>query len=94
MVTIPTDMLVTSFKAMWPDGTASDLQRIMTIKGLKKSEQQQVREDGWGRVEREERAAAGARGWVGGVEREERAAAGARGWVGEGREGRASSSSR
>ena len=42
LVQIPTEMLVTRFKTMWPDGTAADLQRVMTVKGLKKSEQQQL----------------------------------------------------
>jgi uncharacterized protein YdcH (DUF465 family) len=36
----PNEMLVESFKIMWPDGNADDFQSIMNMKGLKKSEQQ------------------------------------------------------
>ncbi|CEG46053.1 vacuolar protein sorting-associated protein 53 [Plasmopara halstedii] len=39
LIGTPNEMLVESFKIMWPDGTAEDFQSIMVIKGLKKSEQ-------------------------------------------------------
>ncbi|RMX67122.1 hypothetical protein DD238_004879 [Peronospora effusa] len=39
LIGTPNEMLVESFKIMWPDGTAEDLQSIMSMKGLKKSEQ-------------------------------------------------------
>ncbi|KAI9914786.1 hypothetical protein PsorP6_008554 [Peronosclerospora sorghi] len=39
LIGTPNEMLVESFKIIWPDGTAEDFQRIMNVKGLKKSEQ-------------------------------------------------------
>ncbi|CAI5737897.1 unnamed protein product [Peronospora destructor] len=39
LIGTPNEMLVGSFKIMWPDGTAEDFQSIMSMKGLKKSEQ-------------------------------------------------------
>uniref|UniRef100_M4BAU0 Uncharacterized protein n=1 Tax=Hyaloperonospora arabidopsidis (strain Emoy2) TaxID=559515 RepID=M4BAU0_HYAAE len=39
LIGTPREMLVESFKIMWPDGTADDFQGIMNMKGLKKSEQ-------------------------------------------------------
>ena len=44
LVGTPTDRLVQSFKMMWPDGTPTEFQRIMAVKGLKKSEQQSLLE--------------------------------------------------
>lgn len=35
----PNEMLVESFKIMWPEGNADDFQSIMNMKGLKKGEQ-------------------------------------------------------
>ncbi|CAH0474272.1 unnamed protein product [Peronospora belbahrii] len=39
LIGTPNEMLVESFKIMWPDGSAEDFQSIMSMKGLKKSEQ-------------------------------------------------------
>ncbi|ETM39889.1 hypothetical protein L914_13980 [Phytophthora nicotianae] len=39
LIGTPNEMLVESFKIMWPEGTAEDFQNIMAVKGLKKSEQ-------------------------------------------------------
>ncbi|KAF4315011.1 hypothetical protein BBO99_00009666 [Phytophthora kernoviae] len=39
LIGTPNEMLVESFKIMWPEGTADDFQSIMNMKGLKKSEQ-------------------------------------------------------
>jgi hypothetical protein len=39
LVGTPNEMLVESFKIMWPEGTSEDFQNIMSMKGLKKSEQ-------------------------------------------------------
>ncbi|CAI5729954.1 unnamed protein product [Hyaloperonospora brassicae] len=39
LIGTPREMLVESFKIMWPDGTAEDFRSIMNMKGLKKSEQ-------------------------------------------------------
>ena len=44
LIGTPNDMLVQSFKLMWPDGTAVDFQRILAVKGVKKTEQQQMME--------------------------------------------------
>jgi vacuolar protein sorting-associated protein 53 len=39
LIGTPNEMLVESFKIMWPDGNADDFQNIMNVKGIKKSEQ-------------------------------------------------------
>ncbi|DAZ94557.1 TPA: hypothetical protein N0F65_002209 [Lagenidium giganteum] len=39
LIGTPNEMLVESFKIMWPEGNADDFQSIMNMKGLKKSEQ-------------------------------------------------------
>ncbi|KAJ0409715.1 hypothetical protein ATCC90586_003223 [Pythium insidiosum] len=39
LIGTPNEMLVESFKIMWPDGNAEDFQNIMNVKGIKKSEQ-------------------------------------------------------
>ncbi|RLN25905.1 hypothetical protein BBJ28_00025133 [Nothophytophthora sp. Chile5] len=39
LIGTPNEMLVESFKIMWPEGNADDFQSIMSMKGLKKSEQ-------------------------------------------------------
>ncbi|KAF4033633.1 Vps53-like [Phytophthora infestans] len=38
LIGTPNEMLVESFKIMWPEGSAEDFQNIMAVKGLKKSE--------------------------------------------------------
>ncbi|CAM9566172.1 unnamed protein product [Discosporangium mesarthrocarpum] len=42
LVGTPQSMLVERFQIMWPDGGASDLQAIMTLKGMRKVDQQVV----------------------------------------------------
>ncbi|GLE06751.1 hypothetical protein PINS_up016267 [Pythium insidiosum] len=39
LIGTPNEMLVESFKIMWPDGNAEDFQNIMNVKGIKKSDQ-------------------------------------------------------
>ncbi|ETV97877.1 hypothetical protein, variant 1 [Aphanomyces invadans] len=39
LIGTPNDMLVESFKIMWPDGTAENFQSILNMKGLKRQEQ-------------------------------------------------------
>ncbi|KDO27726.1 hypothetical protein SPRG_07353 [Saprolegnia parasitica CBS 223.65] len=39
LIGTPTEMLVESFKIMWPDGNAADFQAILNMKGLKKADQ-------------------------------------------------------
>lgn len=38
---LPDDILVDRFRAMWPEGTLNDLQTILSLRGLKKLDQQQ-----------------------------------------------------
>mmetsp|Transcript_19731 Transcript_19731/g.36737 ORF Transcript_19731/g.36737 Transcript_19731/m.36737 type:complete len:838 (-) Transcript_19731:225-2738(-) len=40
LIGTPEDMVLERFKIMWPDGTPSDLQAIMTLQGVKKQDQQ------------------------------------------------------
>lgn len=42
LVGTPEEMLVERFRIMWPEGQASDLQSIMTLKGIKKQDQQPI----------------------------------------------------
>ncbi|CAM9146270.1 unnamed protein product [Choristocarpus tenellus] len=42
LVGTPQSMLVERFQIMWPDGGAPDLQAIMTLKGMRKADQQVV----------------------------------------------------
>jgi hypothetical protein len=44
LVGTPDDMLMDRFKIMWPDGQATDLQMIMSLKGTKKQDQQALLE--------------------------------------------------
>jgi hypothetical protein len=44
LVGTPEGTLVERFKIMWPDGTAADLQSLMQLKGMKKSDQQSLLE--------------------------------------------------
>ena len=39
LVQTPPDMLIQRFKRMWPDGSGSDLQKILAMKGMKQGEQ-------------------------------------------------------
>ncbi|CCI49679.1 unnamed protein product [Albugo candida] len=39
LIGTPNEMLIESFKIMWPDGTPEDLQAIMNIKGFRKQDQ-------------------------------------------------------
>lgn len=39
LVGTPTDMLIENFKVQWGGGTSSDLQQVMGLKGLKRTEQ-------------------------------------------------------
>lgn len=40
LVGTPEDMLVERFRAMWPDGQAADLQMLMSMKGMRRQDQQ------------------------------------------------------
>jgi len=40
----PEEMLVDRFKAVWPEGSPNDLLTLMSIKGMKKPEQQTLLE--------------------------------------------------
>lgn len=40
LVATPEDFLVERFRVMWPDGQASDLQMLMSLKGMKRQDQQ------------------------------------------------------
>ena len=40
LVGTPSEMLLERFTLMWPEGTAADLQSIMSLQGLRKQEQQ------------------------------------------------------
>ena len=42
LVGTPTEKLMSSFQILWVGGTSQDLQGIMTLKGLKKSKQQEM----------------------------------------------------
>mmetsp|Transcript_6722 Transcript_6722/g.8843 ORF Transcript_6722/g.8843 Transcript_6722/m.8843 type:complete len:874 (+) Transcript_6722:83-2704(+) len=42
LVGTPAELLVERFRIMWPDGTPEELQAIMSLKGLKKNEQQVI----------------------------------------------------
>ncbi|CAM9703482.1 unnamed protein product [Laminaria digitata] len=42
LVGTPHAMLVERFQIMWPDGGATDLQAIMTLKGMRKADQQMI----------------------------------------------------
>jgi hypothetical protein len=44
LVGTPDDMLLDRFKIMWPDGSATDLQMIMNLKGTKRPDQQAILE--------------------------------------------------
>ncbi|CAM9322492.1 unnamed protein product [Hapterophycus canaliculatus] len=48
LVGTPHAMLVERFQIMWPDGSASDLQAIMTLKGMRKADQQVILEGSFG----------------------------------------------
>ena len=40
LVGTPEELLVERFREMWPDGQASDLQMLMSLKGMRKTDQQ------------------------------------------------------
>lgn len=44
LIGTPTEMLVERFKIMWPEGTAIDLQTIMSLQGMTRLQQQQYLE--------------------------------------------------
>ncbi|OQS02626.1 vacuolar protein sorting-associated protein 53, partial [Thraustotheca clavata] len=44
LIGTPTEMIIESFKIMWPEGTAADFQAILNMKGLKKADQLQLLE--------------------------------------------------
>ncbi|CAM9907786.1 unnamed protein product [Scytosiphon promiscuus] len=48
LVGTPQAMLVERFQIMWPDGSSSDLQAIMTLKGMRKADQQVILEGSFG----------------------------------------------
>ena len=41
LIGLPDDILVDRFRIMWPDGNANDLQAVLSLRGLKKPDQQQ-----------------------------------------------------
>lgn len=41
LIGLPDDILVDRFRVMWPDGNANDLQAVLSLRGLKKPDQQQ-----------------------------------------------------
>ncbi|OQR95008.1 vacuolar protein sorting-associated protein 53 [Achlya hypogyna] len=44
LIGTPQEMLIESFKIMWPEGTAADFQTILNMKGIKKADQLQLLE--------------------------------------------------
>ena len=42
LISTPKDRFADSIQALWPDASASDLQRVMELKSMKRSEQTEV----------------------------------------------------